>query len=194
MCLEFKVYFPPIIGFSKHNENDDCIPMFDSLLNSLVGRQGDTKAPKASVDQTFADYASIVKEVFDDLEVSSIPEHLDAEDALWMTNYGSAILLTSLYTDKTADELVLQVMAPLVKLPEENVLGLFNLCMRLNFNLTDCHLALSDKWGITLTAKRSAAGLNKNELEAILYRVARAADHMDTQLAEDFKAEMWGQD
>ena len=168
--------------------------MFDSLLNSLVGRQGDTKAPKASVDQTFADYASIVKEVFDDLEVSSIPEHLDAEDALWMTNYGSAILLTSLYTDKTADELVLQVMAPLVKLPEENVLGLFNLCMRLNFNLTDCHLALSDKWGITLTAKRSAAGLNKNELEAILYRVARAADHMDTQLSEDFKAEMWGQD
>lgn len=165
--------------------------MFGQLLTKLRGSQETTKEEN---QPTIEDYAHLVKEVLEDLEVPSAPEHQDEDDILWMTTYGSAILLTSLYTDKAANELVLKVMAPLVKLPNENVLGLFNLCMRLNFNLTDCHLALSDKWGITLTSKRSAAGLDKNELSAIFYRVACAADHMDTQLAEDFKAEMWGQD
>ena len=165
--------------------------MFGQLLTRLRGSQ---EAKEAKDQLTIEDYAALVKEVLEDLEVPSMPERQDEDDVLWMTTYGSAILLTSLYTDKAAGELVLKVMAPLVKLPDENVLGLFNLCMRLNFNLTDCHLALSDKWGITLTSKRSAAGLDKNELEAIFYRVACAADQMDTQLAEDFKAEMWGQD
>ena len=165
--------------------------MFGQLLTKL---RGSHEAKELEHQLSIEDYAVLVKDVLEDLEVPSTPERQDEDEVLWMTTYGSAILLTSLYTEKTAGELVLRVMAPLVKLPDENVLGLFNLCMRLNFNLTDCHLALSDKWGITLTAKRSAAGLNKNEIEAIFYRVACAADHMDTQLAEDFKAEMWGQD
>ena len=161
------------------------------MLSHLRGGQNNANS---QAEESIDYYIALIKEVLDDIEVPSAPESQDKENALWMTSYGSAILITSLFIDKSVNAMVLNVMVPLVKLPEDNILPLFNLCMRLNMNLTDCHLALSDKWGITLTSKRSAAGLDKKELQAIFYRVARAADHMDTQFAEDFKAEMWGQD
>ena len=77
--------------------------MFGQLLTKL---RGSHEAKELEHQLSIEDYAVLVKDVLEDLEVPSTPERQDEDEVLWMTTYGSAILLTSLYTEKTAGELV----------------------------------------------------------------------------------------
>ena len=163
----------------------------------------DALAPKStSIDQLKEEstehYAKVIQAVLDDLKMELKPEELSDSSCLWTYKHGSAALQIRLHRENSEKYLVFEVLAPLVKLPkdeikaDDRIVALMTLCMDLNCHLSDAHLAWSENLGIVLTSRRRAVGLDAEEVLTTLRTVSIKADRMDDLLSRDFGAMMWG--
>lgn len=149
---------------------------------------------------TIEHYTSIVKAVLNELKLGDKPDEATKEKVLWNKKHGSAALQVSIFTDDRTKELTIQILAPLVKFPIENVqakketVQLLHFLLDLNLHISDARLAWSEKWGIVLAARRRALGLDKSEFLNMLKVVSVNGDRIDTLLSRDFKLAMWGSD
>lgn len=138
-----------------------------------------------------SEYEEIIKSVLKDFGLNPEPKSSEEDNLKWSFNRGSASIYVSLYKNESLDGLAVDVIVPLITLPQENILGLFNQCMSMNFYLVNCHLALKDDM-IVLTNSRAALGLDREEFAQTLRILGRMGDGLDNSLAEEFNAKMFG--
>ena len=139
-----------------------------------------------------SEYAQIISSCMEELGVSPEPDQSSEDSIQWSLSRGSAGIYVYLYKNESLNnDLTLDIVVPLIKLPEDNVLGLFNQCLSMNFYLVNCHLALKDDI-VVLTNSRTALGLDKEEFMQTLRIIGRMGDGLDDSLSSEFKAEMIG--
>lgn len=174
---------------------------FFQFIDKALDAQEPAASAAAQVEKnTLQSHASIVKEVLSDLKLGDKPDEETKEKVSWVKRHGSAALLISVYVDDKSKELMVEIIAPMVKYPIENVkpdvqtASIFHLLLDLNYHLADARLAWSEEWGIVMIARRRALGLDKSEFVHMLKVVSTNADRIDTLLARDFDVQMWGSD
>jgi hypothetical protein len=78
---------------------------------------------------------------------------------------------------------------PSALLPSENLLPLYRARLEINMELTSAALGIQqDK--VCVISERSITGLNAEEADEIIKRVAHYADQLDDQLAAEFGARL----
>ena len=167
------------------------IPMIKSLGQFFTKAETADKTSDKS-ELSITEYESIIRSVLEELGVTPEPEESSDDSIMWAFCRGSAGIFVNLYKNDTLNNsLVLDIFIPLVKLPEENIIGLFNQCLTLNFYLVNCHLALKDDM-IVLTNSRAALGLDREEFLQTVRIMGRMGDGLDDSLSTEFNAEMIG--
>ncbi len=86
----------------------------------------------------------------------------------------------------------LQVLAPIMHLPPGNLLPLYRRMLELNLELTNAALGLHEDV-VYLYHERLLEGLDANEADVIIRRLARVADELDDALVAEFGGRLYGQ-
>lgn len=103
----------------------------------------------------------------------------------WVLYRGS--IVTYIYLNLGEEKSTLRIFAPLVYLPQTNILPLYRECLEYNFSLVNCSLCvLSDTIG--LVVERPLEGLDPIELTGMISYLTAVADDLDNKLAEKFGA------
>lgn len=106
----------------------------------------------------------------------------------WHFQRGSALIEVYLTPEEQG---YLQVLSPIVHLPQQHLLALYRRLLELNLQLTNAALGLHEDV-VYVFHERLLAGLDAAEADAIIRRLARYADELDDALAEEFGGRMYG--
>ena len=86
----------------------------------------------------------------------------------------------------------LQVLSPIMHLPQSNLLALYRRLLELNLELTNAALGVHEDV-VYLYHERLLEGLDAVEADAVLRRIAGVADELDDVLVEEFGGRLYGQ-
>lgn len=106
----------------------------------------------------------------------------------WNFQRGSALIEVYLTPEEQG---YLQVLSPIMHLPASNLLALYRRLLELNLQLTNAALGLHEDV-VYLYHERLLAGLDAEEADAIIRRLAGYADELDDALSEEFGGRMYG--
>ena len=106
----------------------------------------------------------------------------------WNFQRGSALIEVYLTPEEQG---FLQVLSPIMHLPASNLLALYRRLLELNLQLTNAALGVHEDV-VYLYHERLLAGLDAEEADAIIRRLAGYADELDDALAEEFGGRMYG--
>jgi len=114
---------------------------------------------------------------------------MEVEDGYgWQLLHGSALIEIYLAPEEGGS---LQILSPLLHLPQGNLLALYRRLLELNLQLTNAALGLHEDV-VYLYHARQLAGLDAQEVDAVLRRLAQYADELDDALAQEFGARLYG--
>ncbi|MEW6281849.1 MAG: YbjN domain-containing protein [Candidatus Eremiobacterota bacterium] len=111
----------------------------------------------------------------------------------WVLQRGSATIVVGISGDAKTGEGWFHLSAPLVFLPEENLLAFYRRLLDLNGEIMGVALAAKGDC-ISLCAERPLKGMDANEAEELLMRLSGYADGLDDLLNKEFGAPMWRPD
>ena len=106
----------------------------------------------------------------------------------WHFQRGSALIEVYLTPEEQG---YLQVLSPIMHLPQQHLLALYRRLLELNLQLTNAALGVHEDV-VYLFHERLLAGLDAAEADAIIRRLAQYADKLDDALAEEFGGRMYG--
>ncbi len=106
----------------------------------------------------------------------------------WHFQRGSALIEVYLTPEEQG---YLQVLSPIMHLPQQQLLALYRRLLELNLQLTNAALGVHEDL-VYVFHERLLAGLDTAEADAIIRRLAQYADELDDALAEEFGGRMYG--
>lgn len=106
----------------------------------------------------------------------------------WHFQRGSALIEVYLTPEEQG---YLQVLSPIMHLPQQQLLALYRRLLELNLQLTNAALGVHEDV-VYLYHERLLAGLDAAEADAIIRRLAQYADELDDALAQEFGGRMYG--
>jgi hypothetical protein len=101
----------------------------------------------------------------------------------WRFQRGSAVV--EIYLAENNNVGYIQALSPIVYIPEDNQLALFKYLLELNLQLTNAAVGLHGDV-IYVFSEREINGLDANEINDLITRVAAYADGLDNQIVEQF--------
>lgn len=119
-------------------------------------------------------------------EIGLAPEEvrMDIESGFgWRFQRGSAVV--EIYLAENGGVGYIQALSPIVYIPEDNQLELFKYLLELNLQLTNAAVGLHNEV-IYVFSEREINGLDANEINDLITRVAAYADGLDNQIVEQF--------
>ena len=106
----------------------------------------------------------------------------------WNFQRGSALIEVYLTPEEQG---YLQVLSPIMHLPQSNLLALYRRLLELNLQLTNAALGVHEDV-VYVYHERLLAGLDAAEADAIIRRLGQYADELDDALAGEFGGRMYG--
>lgn len=106
----------------------------------------------------------------------------------WSIKRGSALMYILLA--KVQDIDTIRVAAPILHLPQENLLPLYRRMLELNFHTLNCAFAIN-KDLIVVVSERPVGGLDLLEFENMILQTGHVADNYDNKLADEFGAKLY---
>jgi hypothetical protein len=144
--------------------------------------------PSPAKDKAY--YIKMIEDFFASIEVSRDNSTVQTDDKnmlMWYLRRGSTLTYISL--DFRGDSPFFQLHAPLIYIPQSNILSLYRDCLEVNNQLHNCSLCVSDDI-VNLGARRLLEGLEPGELSSMIHYFTGAADHLDNALAEKYGAKL----
>jgi hypothetical protein len=108
----------------------------------------------------------------------------------WSFRRGSAVI--EIYLSQHGGTGYLQVLSPIVHIPTENVLPLYRHLLELNLQLTSAALGVYNDV-VYVFYERPLDGLDANETNDIISKVAGYADDLDNEIVEEFGGRLYMQ-
>jgi Putative bacterial sensory transduction regulator len=126
---------------------------------------------------------SVIKELGLDPDGSKL-EGDDPKRTGWALKRGSAAVYVFLQQGDDAN--FLQVVSPVMKLPDQNLLPLYRRLLELNAEKL-CGVAFGIKGeDVVLTTDRDTTDIDRSEVQAMITLVGQYADHFDDELVAEF--------
>jgi hypothetical protein len=139
-----------------------------------------------------AEYAKVIDDVLKEFGLDEC--RADLSDGFgWTLQRGSAVIFIGLSKNSVIEEETIKIFSPILKLPKQNLLPFYRRCLELNDCLVGCALAADDN-GVLIVTERPVLGLDKAEIIHMILNVGMASDGLDNRLAEEFGAEMVGEE
>jgi hypothetical protein len=92
--------------------------------------------------------------------------------------------------NRVDDRAYLRLLSPILQLPTENLLPLYRALLGINMEPTSAALAIhEDK--VCVVSERSIAGLDPEEADELIKRVAYYADELDNKLVAEFGGRLY---
>ena len=147
-------------------------------------------APQDDSIQTLEVSARAVEEILASIGVDAAAARMEVESGYgWNFLRGSALIEVYLTPE---DWGFLQVLSPIMHLPQSNLLALYRRLLELNLELTNAALGVHEDV-VYLYHERLLEGLDAVEADAVLRRIAGVADELDDVLVEEFGGRLYGQ-
>jgi len=109
----------------------------------------------------------------------------------WHFQRGSALI--EVYVLLAQDERsYLQVLSPIVHLPQSGLLPIYRRMLELNLSLTNASLGVHNDV-VYVFNERPLDGLDANEVNYIIMQLSAYADDIDNQLVNEFGARLYNQ-
>lgn len=108
----------------------------------------------------------------------------------WMATRGSAVVFFLIGNIDGIDSI--RIAAPIIYLPQDNLLPLYRRCLELNFQALNCAFAIN-KDKIVVVSERLLSGLDLQEFTSMVSQVSFVADKFDNILADEFGAKLYSQ-
>jgi hypothetical protein len=141
--------------------------------------------------KTLEQYADTVEAILTDLGVDVVEARIDVEMGYgWNFRRGSAII--EIYIVEQSDRGYIQVLAPILHLPETGLLPLYRRLLELNLQLTNASLGVFYD-AVYVFNERPLIGLDADETNTIITMVAGYADDLDNQLVSEFGGRLYSQ-
>ncbi|GAB4308080.1 MAG: hypothetical protein Kow00117_01350 [Phototrophicales bacterium] len=141
--------------------------------------------------KSLSHFARIVEEILTALDVNLQEARLDTEQGYgWHFLRGSAII--EIYITEQNGRGYMQVLSPIIHLPETGLLPLYRRLLEYNLQLTNASL------GVYLDVvyvfnERPLQGLDAAETNTIITMVAGYADDLDNELLNEFGGRLYSQ-
>lgn len=146
---------------------------------------------KGPSTRTLKQHAATVEDILKSLGVDLNRARLDIEHGYgWTFRRGSANI--EIYISEQEDRGYMQVIAPILHLPETGLLPLYRRLLELNLQLTNASLGIFYDV-IYVFNERPLEGLDASEANNIITLVAGYADELDNQLVNEFGGRLYSQ-
>lgn len=157
----------------------------------FFARQRQDSSEQYSRPQSLEHHRDTVEQILVTIGVEPAHARLETEQGFgWNFRRGSAII--EIYVSEQDDRGYLQVLAPIVHLPPQNLLPLYRRLLELNLQLTNASLGVYYDT-VYVFNERSLQGLDHNETNEIITLVAGYADDLDNKLVEEFGGRLYSQ-
>lgn len=156
-------------------------------MGRLFGRGGKAKD---ETSDPLATAARALEKILAQIGVDAAAARMDVEGGYgWNFLRGSALIEIYLSPEERG---YLQVLAPIMVLPPNNLLALYRRLLEVNLELTNAALGVHEDV-VYLYHERLLEGLDAREADVIIRRLARVADELDDALVEEFGGRLYGQ-
>ncbi len=134
-------------------------------------------------------YAATVEQILLTLGVDPLRARLNTEAGFgWSFQRGSAVI--EVYVSQQENAGYLQVLSPIMHLPQAGLLPLYRRLLELNLQLTNASLGVYLDV-VYLFSERPVDGLDANEANSIITLVAGYADELDDKLVAEFGGRLY---
>lgn len=146
---------------------------------------------RKSLSPRLENYAATVEQILPTIGVDPAQSRLNTEQGYgWSFRRGSATI--EVYVSQQNDEGILQVLAPILHLPDKGLLPLYRRLLEFNLQMTNASLGLYLDV-VYVFSQRPLEGLDSVEANQIVGIVAQYADELDNQLYNEFGGRLYGQ-
>ena len=115
------------------------------------------------------------------------PDQADDVCATWRLTVGSAdVFVSVIKADGNPDSVVFQVLAPVMGLPDKNLLPLYRKLLELNASALFGACFSLEGATVNVLGERLALNLDEDEFVRLIDRVAGYADKYDDELVSEF--------
>ena len=134
-------------------------------------------------------YAATVEQILLTLGVDPLRARLNTEAGFgWSFQRGSAVI--EVYVSQQENSGYLQVLSPIMHLPQTGLLALYRRLLELNLQLTNASIGVYLDV-VYLFSERPVDGLDANEANSIITLVAGYADELDDKLVAEFGGRLY---
>lgn len=134
-------------------------------------------------------YATTVQQILSAIGVDPESSRLNtAEGYGWSFRRGSAVI--EIYINQQSDSGFLQVLSPIMHLPQSGLLPLYRRLLEMNLQLTSASLGIYQDV-IYVFNERPLDGMDSVEANNIISLVASYADEMDDRLVTEFGGRLY---
>lgn len=134
-------------------------------------------------------YATTVEQILLTLGVDPVQARLNTEQGFgWGFQRGSAQI--EVYVSQQESSGYLQILSPIMHLPQTSLLALYRRLLELNLQLTNAALGVHLDI-VYIFSERPLAGLDDVEANAMISLVANYADELDDQLVTEFGGRLY---
>lgn len=145
-----------------------------------------TQAPVKEKETTVRDCINMIEDFLGKVGLNPKAQRLPDRTTIgWWVQRGSVVVYIIINRHEHLN--TVRVVAPVVYLPEENILPLYRRCLEINMGLLNCALAVTDDQ-VVMVSERPIKGLDQHELEGIIDFLSGVADELDNKLEEEFNA------
>ncbi len=106
----------------------------------------------------------------------------------WWLSKGSALIY--IFVNEYSNMNTVRIVAPILRLPSENLLPFYRRLLELNFTIANCAFAI-DKDVVVLMKERAVSGLDSAELSLDMDLLSDQANLFDDKLSHEFGAPMY---
>jgi len=146
---------------------------------------------KQQSTSSFEQYAATVENILAALNVNLDEARLGTEQGFgWRFRRGSGSI--EIYISEHDGRGYLQVLAPILIIPESNLLPFYRRLLELNLQLTNAALGVYYDV-VYVFSERPLQGLDADEANTIIMLVAAYADDLDNRLCDEFGGRLYSQ-
>lgn len=145
-----------------------------------MGLFGKKKTERGDIKESI----KIVCDVLAKIGIDQTPRPFDGGNGFgWTLQRGSAVV--HVMVAGRDGEGIFKVISPILILPTENLLPLYRTMLEINMELSTAALAVQED-KVCVVSMRSINGLDSEEADEIIKRVAYYADELDNKLSAEF--------
>ena len=134
--------------------------------------------------------AGTVEQILANIGVDPVAARMKVQAGYgWNFQRGSALIEVYITQEERG---YLQVLSPIMHLPQTNLLPLYRRLLELNLQLTNASVGVHQDV-IYVFNERPLEGLDPTEADSIIRKLAIYADELDNSLVEEFGGRMYGQ-
>ena len=136
-------------------------------------------------------YAATVENILSGIVQDPAQTRLAMDEGYgWSFQHGSAII--EIYITRQQERGYLQVLSPIMHLPNSGLMPIYRRLLELNLSLTDAALGVYQDV-VYIFSERPLEGLDASEATFIITHVAQYADEMDNNLVAEFGGRLYSE-